>query len=438
MPSKVDAIIVPTNRTPAYLRTAMGVARELGCTLLVLCSQRASVPDTMKLAEVFGIDLVAIDVDRSQVGFLPKFKTSELLFRKRFERKTDTSLKRNLGLLFAKVAGWQRIVFLDDDIKVPDPQDLARAAGLADSYAGVGLSIGGFPDNSVVCHAYRETGSFQDTFIGGGALAVGAHAMSSFFPNVYNEDWFFLLDDHGLRRTAITGRADQKAYDPFANDSRARTEEFGDCLAEGVFALFDNGKRVEDADVDYWKSFLASRRQMITGVLDKVELARKDPAETRRMIVALKAARGRSLLIEPQLCVDYLKALAADRRTWREFVEAQPVVGSPAAALTALGLWGSHRQHSADSFVVEVGPGAGVHDLPGIQDDEAVRQAEGEVQVLLHQQDGQADFSVEALDRVLDLVDDRRLDTFGRLVEEQQPGASDEGPGDGQLLTLTA
>jgi hypothetical protein len=353
-PVKVDALIVPTNRTPAYLRTVMCLARDLDSHLLVLCSGRASAHRTVQLAGAYGTDVIAIDVDRVQPDLLPTFETTTMLARKRFERKADTSLKRNLGLLFASSAGWDRVVFLDDDIQVPDPQDLARAAGLVDSYAGVGLRIGGFPDNSVVCHAYRETGGFQSTFVGGGALAVGRQAMTSFFPNVYNEDWFFLLDDDGLLPTAVTGRATQKPYDPFAHELRARVEEFGDCLAEGVFALLDNGRPISDADVVYWRGFLASRQEMITDVLDKVELARRGPAETRLMVAALKAARGRSQIIPPELCVEYLEALRHDRKVWRDFVEQHPsrTAGSPQAALTRLKLtraaeWSTRRKAPA-------------------------------------------------------------------------------------------
>ncbi|PRY35197.1 hypothetical protein [Umezawaea tangerina] len=361
--SRLDAIIVPTNRTPDYLDTAMGLARELGCTLLLLCSQNASVERSESLAAQRGVDLIAVDVDRLPAGLMPSFRTSELLLANGFERRTDTSLKRNLGLLFSRAAGWERVVFLDDDIKVPTPSDLAVAAGLVDSYAGVGLAIGGFEDNSVVCHALREVGAFQDTFIGGGALAIGAHAMTSFFPNVYNEDWFFLLDDNGLRRTAMTGLAEQKTYDPFADPARARTEEFGDCLAEGLFALFDDGKGIRDADLAYWESFLQGRYRLIEGILDKVEHPLRSRERTRLMTASLNAARDRCLRIAPGLCVDYLAALAEDRITWHTFVLGQPVLDGPAAAMAALGLVGSHRQHPANSLVVEVGARARVHDL---------------------------------------------------------------------------
>jgi len=319
--STVDAIIVPTARPSAYLRTAIQVASDLGCTLVALCSQRASARDAERRAWAAGIELVTIDVEKLPVGLLPPFETSKLLTNTPFEMRSDLSTKRNLGLLLARVAGWNRIVFLDDDIDVPEPGDLVESVSLLSEHSGVGLRIQGFPDNSVVCHAYREAGGLQETFVGGGALAVGAESMRSFFPNVYNEDWFFLLDDVRLRPTAVTGRVIQEPYDPFADDRRARAEEFGDTLAEGVYSLLDHGRRVQDADLAFWQDFLRSRRRFINQVIIMVEASDKAPEAKRRMITSLKAARGRSELVSPQICIDFLRAWRIDRSRWRRHVD---------------------------------------------------------------------------------------------------------------------
>jgi hypothetical protein len=251
---------------------------------------------------------------------VPSFRTCEVLSGTRFARWTDTSLKRNLGLLIAKLIGWETVVFLDDDITVPNPDDLCDAAALTSQYAGVGLSIHGMPDNSVVCHAYREAGGKQDMFVGGGALAVSVKKTTSFFPNIYNEDWFFLLDEAGLRSTTATGKAVQKPYDPFARERRARMEELGDCLAEGLFWLLDKEKSIKDANLAHWADFLRERRGFITDVIAMVE--RLGDSERRtRMLQSLRAARGRCHQIRPELCVDYVNAWLADCVTWRRHLD---------------------------------------------------------------------------------------------------------------------
>jgi hypothetical protein len=239
-----------------------------------------------------------------------------------FERRTDVSTKRNLGLVLSHALRWKRVVFLDDDIRVPNPADLSLAVGLLGSYSAVGLGIGGFPDNSMVCHAFREAGGWQETFIGGGALAVGVKRNRSFFPNVYNEDWFFVLDaGKRLQSVATVGQALQYPYDPYRVE-RARGEEFGDVLAEGTFWLLDQGKPASDGDLTHWRDFLARRRQFIVRVQDMVEGKRSIDATTRaRMGEALRAALGRCAVIPPQLCADYMRALATDQDRWQRHIQ---------------------------------------------------------------------------------------------------------------------
>jgi hypothetical protein len=319
-PLDVDAIIVPTNRNAAMLESAIQLASKLRSTLVVLCSMWSSAKDVAEAVKGKGVGLIAVDISRLPAGLVPSFETCQVLASARFERKTDTSLKRNFGLLLARLIGWQRIVFLDDDIRVPEATDLRAAVGLTDDYAGVGLAIEGMPDNSVVCHAFREAGGAQEMFIGGGALAVGTRSMTSFFPNIYNEDWFFLLDENGLRPTAITGRAIQKEYDPF-REQRARGEELGDCLAEGLFWLLDNGRSLQDATEGHWKGFLRARREFITDVIGMVERMDGEPTQRHRMLQALKAARGRNHSIKPELCVDFVKAWRNDRARWSDHLE---------------------------------------------------------------------------------------------------------------------
>jgi hypothetical protein len=334
---KVDAIIVPTVRHPANLTDAVDLASALHCPLVTLHSGKWT--SAAATARRFGadVDLIAIDVPDRHRLCLPKFETSCMLAGTRFARPTDTSTKRNLGLMLSKMLGWKRIVFLDDDIEVGHPRDLELAAGLLDTNNIVGLFAEGFPDNSVVCHAYRIAGGPQNSFIGGGAIAVEAQRTCSFFPDIYNDDWFYMLDaKEGLQPVAAIGTVIQDRYDPFRNPDRARAEELGDVLAEGVFWLLDQGRIVADADLQHWRDFLVRRRTFIDRVLSLVNDADIEPGDKRRMVEALKAARGRLALITPGLCRDYLQALAVDRRLWQSHMESLAVQASRRASLRQL------------------------------------------------------------------------------------------------------
>lgn len=348
----VDAIIVPTIRSPAYLANAAGLAGQLGCTLVTLHSGRWTSAREAARKIPRTVSLIAIDVPDQGALRLMDFETSRMLAGTVFARRTDTSLKRNLALMLSNLIGWRRIVFLDDDIRGPKEVGLRRAADLLSVYNAVGMSIGGFPDNSVVCHAYREVGGRQDSFIGGGALAVEISRNRSFFPDIYNEDWFYLLDPiKGLQPLAVAGSVIQGAYDPFRNEERARSEEFGDVLAEGIFWLLDQGRSLQQADIGHWREFLARRRRFISHVLDLVSQAPMEHSHRARMRAALRASLGRLSLIEPDWCQKYLHAWMADRAGWEHQLQGLHGTDSAESAVRSLSRKGTRPL----SFVIQGG-----------------------------------------------------------------------------------
>jgi len=320
--ARVDAIFVPTARSVAYLKEAAAAALFLRCPLITLHSRKWT--SAFKAAAYLdpAVDLIAIDVPDAAQLRLPELDTSRLLARTIFERRNDLSTKRNLALVLSHKLRWNRIVFLDDDIRVPEPLDLSKAAGLLDAHIAVGLGIGGFPDNSMVCHAFRAGGGSQETFIGGGAMAVAMKRNRSFFPNIYNEDWFFLLDaGKRLQQVATVGQVLQYPYDPYRVE-RARAEELGDVLAEGIFWLLDQGKPASEGDLGHWRDFLEHRKHFIHEVRRLVASHTGiDPDERARMTEALTAALGRHYCIIPELCVAYMKALATDQERWQRHIQ---------------------------------------------------------------------------------------------------------------------
>jgi hypothetical protein len=323
----VDAIIVPTARPAAYLAEVADLAAALDCPLVTLHSTKWTRAAEAARRLRADVDLIAIDVPPEPGRLnLPDWETSRLLAGTVFARRTDVSAKRNLALMLCAMLGWKRILFLDDDIIKLDPDDVRTASRLLDSHSAVGLANDGYPDNSVVCHAYRMAGGSQQVFVGAGALAIELARSRSFFPDIYNDDWFFLLDgDRYLQPTTTTGHVYQHPYDPFRSPERARGEELGDVLAEGLFWLLDQGRSIMEADERHWSMFLARRAQFIRDVLAMVEQATIEPrAEKDRRIAALKGALGRLALIKPAFCEEYLKAWAADRAQWQRHLDALP------------------------------------------------------------------------------------------------------------------
>jgi hypothetical protein len=321
------------------LRHASELAKRHDCTLIVLASKQARRKEIVELRQALRIKrLHVVDVP-PEVGALPAFETTRLLRKKGLGRRTDVSTKRNVGLAVARMAGLNTILFLDDDVTVERSRHLRVAAGLLSFNHAVGLNFEGMPDNSVVCHARREVGLRQDTFIGAGALVVAADKVDSFFPDIYNEDWFFLLDGERLRPVTRTGSALQRKYDPFASEDRARAEEFGDILAEGIFSLLDNGKTIADADDVFWWDFIQDRHRMIDDISVAVAERVQDRSKRNSMIRSLTASREQLIkYVTPGLCTEFISAWQKDLRSWRAFLDTLPVRQSVRRSLEYLHL----------------------------------------------------------------------------------------------------
>lgn len=300
----------------------------LGCSLVTLHSGKWTTAAKTAQRLPSSVDLIALDVPDPTQMRLPTWSTSRLLAGSIFAYRADLSAKRNLGLVLSRLVGWSRVLFLDDDITELKPGDIWRASGLLDTFNAVGLHIGGFPDHSVVTHAFRLASGSVQPFIGGKALVVRTEGensfIPSFFPEIYHNDWFFLLDGKSLQPVTTTGQVRQKASDPFRTPSRARAEELGDVLSEGVYWLLDDGSSILKADQAFWAIFLAKRRKFVERVLTMVEGEDIEPEAKIRKVASLKASRGRLARITPELCAKFLKAWSADRQRWQRYIQKLP------------------------------------------------------------------------------------------------------------------
>jgi hypothetical protein len=212
----IDAVIVPTIHTAASV-ASVRIAQELGSELILLSSPAGPVP--------------AAEIAR----------------------------KRNLGLRRARACDWQRIMFLDDDI-ILNPEQVADAARALDDYPAVGWRITDYPDHSVLYHAASLIGLKHEHRISGGALMLDmTYPWRDFLP-IYNEDWFFLNDVHQAGGVGDAGAGRQLPYNPFV-PKRARQEEFGDLIAEGLY------RGVDYTTEEFWLAEISLRKVLQDKIL---------------------------------------------------------------------------------------------------------------------------------------------------------------------------
>jgi hypothetical protein len=327
-PGRPDAIIVPATRPASWLAGLIELAADLETQLVVLCSRKATIARVAeRVGRLHGRALL-VQVDNYALP-LPDFETSSPEFASaNAGRASDLSLKRNFGLLLARLRGWRKIIFVDDDITLRRA-DLVRVTDLLDGYEFAGMTCPHFWDNSVFCHARRLAGLRQDVFVSGGVLGVNCGPLPvPFFPDIYNEDWFFFGEAAARRRLAKSGEARQAAYDPFA-PARARSEEFGDLLAEGLYARIESLGDVSSfrevasgAKADYWSSFIEDRRHNLLSIRSRLGAFTDRFSCSDQVTDAMDSLEAAERLYENEIsaerCVQFLEAWQADIAKWEK------------------------------------------------------------------------------------------------------------------------
>jgi hypothetical protein len=362
--TKLNAIIVPAARPASFLDDVIELAAAEETLLVVLCSLQAKIDQVAeRIARTPGARAAMLEIPR---GFafeqLPARSAARRFREANGHRTSDLSLKRNLGLLFARLNGWHKILFLDDDITIAGTDSIRGLVGQLDDNQIAGMICRKFPDNSVVCHARRLVNLPQDNFVSGSVLGVNCDDLPlPFFPDIYNEDWFFFLKAVARHEIAAAGQASQAEYDPFAHPQRAVTEEFGDFLAEGMYTLIgevDNPplsyrELLHWATVGYWKEFKEARLAAMDEILARLDHHKALSGEDHMApaLQSITAARHQLTGIEPALCVDFLEAWQADLADWEALTERTHNIGDTSTALAILGIEQWRLAHFGDADV---------------------------------------------------------------------------------------
>lgn len=157
--------------------------------------------------------------------------------------------------------------------------------------------------------------------------------LRGFFPNIYNEDWFFFQSNPSPKRGGSL-KVSQFAYSPFRQIQRAISEEFGDLLAEGLASLLKHGLQPEEATTSDWTQLIEDRSRLITDVTQAVASSN---CQRRDILTALEASRWRLTSISAQSCVHYVSNWITDHDLWSQYLDHLPKLDDIELALEFLG-----------------------------------------------------------------------------------------------------
>ena len=135
---------------------------------------------------------------------------------------------------------------------------------------------------------------------------------------------------------------------PSPTARRAAWQEFGDVLAEGLYALLHLDLGVQQATREYWTYFLEARRNFLEAINTRSRNAHPDIRAD--MLLSVQSALKCSLMIKPDLCARYIQLWRQDLADWKRRAAAIPRMPSIDAALREMRLLPPTQRRSTEKI----------------------------------------------------------------------------------------
>lgn len=307
----IDAIFIPYKRNRVNVSVLLEKLRWFPGKIYLLPSSEADINginfDLLSNVEVLFVD------DSEYITLFNNLHTTKHIHSVPPSLGWDIPLKRNFALYISIKNNFKRILLLDDDIEKITPTHINAGACLLDNFDAAGCFVDDFPDTSVVGHLQLHHEIDLKCFLSGSFLFVLPFEINCFFPSIYNEDWLFMAPLIAGRRLCSFGKIHQKPYDPFATSHIAKFQEFGEIVAEGLFAMI--GKHSFNLRYDYsaWAEIIKNRKQELSDLLEKVGL------EKYKEIISDSINQNEK--IQPSECIEFMYSFDRDVTSWKTFLK---------------------------------------------------------------------------------------------------------------------
>lgn len=176
----------------------------------------------------------------------------------------NLSYVRNFALLLARSMGLERVLYMDEDIRVPDIGLIDELFSLLTDVSFAGAHVDGMPDQSILGHIAADVGVNNPEMLSGGFLAFNPSSVTEYFVNIYNEDWIWLFLQILTQRHAKHGSVLQETADRFDRyQSKVLFQEHGELIVDGLVDGHANGSYAELESFDFWARMLLERDEYL-------------------------------------------------------------------------------------------------------------------------------------------------------------------------------
>lgn len=197
-------------------------------------------------------------------SFLAKYdlrgNRTDFLLRRPGHPEWNLGYCRNFALLYAFSLNFHKVLFLDDDIIVPNLDIIDLLMMKLGEYLFTGAHIAGLIDDSILGHLATNVGVSNQRMLSGGFLAFNPALVDEYFMNHYNEDWIWLFLQLKGRDYLQKYEVFQELADPFMNyRHRIEFQENGEMLLDGILDLNPQPDQLTLMKLSFWERITQER-----------------------------------------------------------------------------------------------------------------------------------------------------------------------------------
>lgn len=192
------------------------------------------------------------------------FPQFSFLLRELGSSEWNLGYARNFALLYSKAEHFEKVLFTDDDIQVPNLNLIPRLFQSLNKFKFAGANIEGLIDDSVLGHIATDLDLNKERMLSGGFMVFNPITINQFFLNNYNEDWIWFFLQLKNDKHLQTGKVFQELNDPFANyKNKIIFQEFGEIALDGIIDLYKDGSYESISHLSFWERMVQEREEYL-------------------------------------------------------------------------------------------------------------------------------------------------------------------------------
>lgn len=205
------------------------------------------------------------------------------VFRQLGNAEWNLGFARNYALFLTRINNFDKVLFMDDDIIIPNTEVVHNSFNLLEKYDFVGTNIGGMIDDSIIGRISNDMGLIDndERAFSGGFLAFNPKTVKYPFVNIYNEDWIWLFLHTKENKYLQSGCVIQNYSNPFLGfNEKILFQEYGEIVISGILVAKDKVKFELLTSNLFWESIVIERKSFLSKLYELAILSNKDEFST--------------------------------------------------------------------------------------------------------------------------------------------------------------